>query len=163
MLGKPFHGGFGLINNAGIPKPNFWVFKMLSTLCPQRFVLPRAEGEVEYAAFTDGNNVQVLLYAQDMDYFKHGRHDVTISVNMTAKKVGVQRIDDVHCNPKAAWEKLGSPDILTREEAAAIKESTRLREEDLDFTTNKGMTDIHLSLSTNDVVLLRIENAEACG
>ena len=28
MLPKPFVGGFGLVTNDGIPKPNFWAFKM---------------------------------------------------------------------------------------------------------------------------------------
>lgn len=157
MLGKPFHGGFGLINNEGIPKPNFWAFKMLSKLYPQRLVLPEQKGDVEYVAFTDGKNVQVLLYAQDMDYFRHDTHEVTLSLNIPARRVSVQRIDDTHCNPKAEWQKLGSPDILTREEVVAIKENTRLSEERLDFTANKGMTDVRLSLSTNDVALLTIE------
>ena len=157
MLGKPFHGGFGLINNEGIPKPNFWAFKMLSKLYPQRLVLPEQKGDVEYVVFTDGKNVQVLLYAQDMDYFRHDTHEVTLSLNIPARRVSVQRIDDTHCNPKAEWQKLGSPDILTREEVVAIKENTRLSEERLDFTANKGMTDVRLSLSTNDVALLTIE------
>lgn len=54
-------------------------------------------------------------------------------------------MDDIHCNPKAAWEKPGSPDTLTREEVTAIKDSTRLAEENLDFTTDEGMTNVPLS------------------
>ena len=156
MLGKPFHGGFGLVNNVGIPKPNIWAFKLLSKLYPQRLALSEQKGDVEYAAFTDGKNVQVLVYAQDMDYFKRDTHEVTISLNVPVRRVLAERIDDMHCNPKAEWQKLGSPDLLTREEVAAIKENTRLSEEELDFTTSEGRTNMHLALSTNDVVLLTL-------
>lgn len=111
MLGTPFHGGFGLINNVGIPKPNFWAFKLLSKLYPQRFVLPKwdVDAEVEIAAFTDGSNVQVLLYAQDMDYDKHATHDVTLVVPAAFRRVTVQCIDDAHCNPKALWQEAWFP------------------------------------------------------
>ena len=161
MLGKPFHGGFGLVNNEGIPKPNFWGFKLLSKLYPQRLVLPKSEGAVEYAAFTDGKNVQVLLYAQDMDYFNRDTHEVTLSValpaGMPARRASIERIDDTHCNPKAEWQKLGSPDVLTREEVAHIKERTRLRAEELLFTLNGAAARVHVTLSTNDAALLTFE------
>lgn len=154
MLGTPFHGGFGLVNNVGIPKPNFWAFKMLSKLYPQRIVLPKQQGDVEYAAFTDGKNVQVLLYAQDQDYFKHEVHTVQLTVNMVADTVTERRIDETHCNPKAEWNKLGSPDLLTCEQVRQIKEVTRLKDEKIPFAIEENSTEIQISLCTNDVVLL---------
>lgn len=157
MLGEPFHGGFGLINNEGIPKPNFWAFKMLSKLYPQRIVVPKQKGDVEYAAFTDGKNVQVILYAQDMDYFRHTTHDVTLTVNIPARRVSVQRIDDAHCNPKSEWQKFGSPDLLTKEEAQKIKEKSRLSQEETSFTKEREGISIQVKLSTNDVVLVTCE------
>ena len=157
MLGTPFHGGFGLVNNEGIPKPNFWAFKLLSKLYPKRLTLPKQKGDVEYAAFIDGKNVQILLYAQDMDYFKRDTHEVTLSLNVPARRVLAERIDDAHCNPKAEWQKLGSPDLLTREEVAAIKQRTRLCAEEVSFSSDGGKTSVQLTLSTNDVVLFTFE------
>ena len=138
----------------GYPQTQLWAFKLLSELYPERFDLPKVQGDVEYAAFTDGRNVQVLVYAQDMDYFRHEKQDVAISVNMQAAMVSVWRIDDTHCNPKSEWQKLGSPDLLTREEIAAIKQNTRLCEENMPFTAENGITNIQFSLSANDVALL---------
>ena len=158
MLGKPFHGGFGLVNNCGIPKPNFWAFKILSELYPQRIDLPvSANCDVEYAAFTDGKNVQILLYAQDQDYDKHEVNEVICSVFMNTKRATVQRIDDTHCNPKAEWEKCGTPDLLTREQVSYIKERTSIKSEEMPFTVAEGKTIVSLSISTNDVVLITLE------
>ena len=101
--------------------------------------------------------MQVLLYAQDMDYFKRDTHEVTISLNVPVRRVLAERIDDTHCNPKAEWQKLSSPDLLTREEVAAIRKHTRLCAEEVSFSSDGGAANVHLTLSTNDVVLFTFE------
>jgi xylan 1,4-beta-xylosidase len=155
MLPKPFVGSYGIISNDGIPKPNFWAFKILSQLYPKRLRLPmRTNESVEYAAFTNGEKLQVIIYAQDNDYQGNDRFDVELSVNYEAKAVMVQRIDDTHCNPKAAWQKLGSPDNLTRQQVEEIKRSTCLKNENGNFSTSRGHTEISVSLQTNDIIFL---------
>ncbi len=157
MLPQPFVGSFGIVSNDGIPKPNFWGFKLLSQLYPKRLKLPMRTNEpVEYAAFVDGDKTQILIFAQDQDYHKNETHGITIEVNCEAKKATVQRIDDTHCNPKAEWIKLGSPDHLTRAQVEQIKEKTRLQAEPLPFTTDRGVTKLSVRLHTNDVVLITL-------
>ena len=157
MLGKPFHGGFGLVNNDGIPKPNFWAFKILSQLYVNRLVLPqKTNGDVEYAAFKDGDKIQILVWVQNQDYHKHDIYDVEIEVNAVANTVTAQFIDDAHCNPKAEWLKLGKPDLLTREQVKEIRETTKLVEQEIPFEVMDGNTLIRLTLSTNDVALLTL-------
>ena len=158
MLPKPFVGSFGIVSNDGIPKPNFWGFKILSQLYKKRLALPMRTNEaVEYAAFVDGDKTQVLVYAQDQDYFKNETHEISIVVNCKATSVTVQRIDDIHCNPKAEWIRLGKPDNLTPTQVAQIKEKTALKAENVDFVSENEETRINLSIKTNDVVLLNIE------
>ena len=157
ILGKPFHGSYGIVSNDGIPKPNFWGFKMLSQLFPQRLDLPVTNKDVEYSVFVDGNKTQILLYAQDFDYEKDVKTDIEISVNTTVHNVTKQVIDDTHCNPKAEWLKLGKPDLFTPEQVRKIKEKTRLTSEPQPYVTENGMTNICLSMQTNDVVLLTLE------
>ena len=68
----------------------------------------------------------------------------------------MQRIDDTHCNPKAEWVKLGSPDNLTSTQVEDIKEKTRLNQEPLPFSTENGVTKLSLQLYTNDVALITL-------
>lgn len=158
MLPKPFVGSFGIVSNDGIPKPNFWGFKILSQLYNKRLALPMRTNEaVEHAAFVDGDKTQVLVYAQDQDYFKNETHEISIVVNCKATSVTVQRIDDIHCNPKAEWIRLGKPDNLTPTQVAQIKEKTALKAENVDFVSENEETRINISIKTNDVVLLNIE------
>ncbi len=157
MLGKPFHGGFGLINNCGIPKPNFWAFKILSQLYPKRLDLPGICSEdIEYAVFTDGKNIQILLYAQNMDYYKNDTVKIELNINFSAKNVTAQFIDNNHCNPKKEWIAMGTPDILTPSQVRKIKESTDLKSENIPFESNETDTRIRLNMHTNDVVLISV-------
>ena len=157
ILGKPFHGSYGIVSNDGIPKPNFWGFKLLSELYPNRLELPVTDDDVEYAVFTDGGKTQILLYAQDFDYDKHETTEIEINVNQAARSVTKQVIDDTHCNPKAEWIKLGKPDLLTPEQVRTIKAKTKLTAEPHPFTSNTASTTISVTMQTNDTVLLTLE------
>lgn len=157
ILGKPFHGSYGIVNNDGIPKPNFWGFKMLSQLYPNRLDLPITNEDIEYAVFTDMDKTQILLYAQDFDYYKNDVFDIEISINCQTQNVYKQVIDSMHCNPKAEWTKLGSPDLLSLGQVAEITEKTKLKNEIQPFYTENGETIIKLQIHTNDVVMLTME------
>ena len=156
MLPRPFVGSFGIVSNDGIPKPNFWGFKMLSQLYPDRLSLS-GTGEVDCGAFTDGTNVQVLLTPQSGDYYENKEYTVSLSFDFAAKSVSVQRIDDDHCNPKKFWQQMGSPDNLTREETESIKAQSKLTEEPLPFSIQDSKTVLSISLRTNDVALITVK------
>ena len=156
MLPRPFVGSFGVISNDGIPKPNFWAFKLLSSLYSNRLALPDT-GEVDAGAFTDGTNVQVLLTPQSGDYSEHNKYTVHLSFDFVASDVMVQRIDDEHCNPKYLWQQMGSPDNLTRAEVETIKAQSRLVAEPLSFIANEGKTTLSITLRTNDVALITVK------
>ena len=157
MLPKPFVGSFGIVSNDGIPKPNFWGFKLLSQLYPHRLSVYGTE-KLDVGAFTDGENVQILLTPQSGDIDENRRYDLMVSLDFEAVEVTVQRIDDTHCNPKRLWQELGTPDNLTKAQAAEIKEKTRLREEALPFRAAGGKTELSVSLSTNDVLLISVKS-----
>lgn len=157
QLNKPFIGGYGILTNDGIPKPNFWAFKILSKLFAQRLDLGfRAFGDVEYAAFIEGNTLQIVATAQSNDPRKDEVHEVEIELCGSARSVTEERIDENHCNPKKLWEEMGAPDNLSKKEAKEIMEQSRLKAEDADFCLEEGKTKIKTVLHTNDVVLYTI-------
>ena len=158
MLGTLVSRRIRTCQQCGIPKPNFWAFKILSRLHKSRLVLPESRNsDIEYAAFTDGKKVQVLIYAQDNDYGKSEKMEIEVEINISAKSVTAQIIDNNHCNPKAEWEALGSPDILTKSQVAEIKAKTALKAEEIPFSASGGSTIVKLTIETNDVILLSLE------
>lgn len=158
QLNKPFVGGFGILTNDGIPKPNFWAFKLLSKLYPERLNVGfRAFGDVEYAAFIKDSSMQVIVYAQSNDPEKHEQYDVEIETEGVAVSVQMERIDDNHCNPKRLWMDMGSPPNLTPKQVARIKEDSRLRAEPADYVIRNGKTVLLCNLFTNDIAMYSIE------
>lgn len=159
MLPRPFVGSFGIVSNDGIPKPNFWAFKMLSQLYPERLITDK-DDRIDYGVFTDGKDIQILLTVQSSDYQDNNSHTASFELDFEAGKVLVMKIDDEHCNPKKMWTELGAPDNLTRKQVEEIKAATYLREEDLPFSTANGKTVINCSLKTNDVWLIKVSAHE---
>lgn len=157
MIGDPFHGSFGIINNNGIPKPNFWAFKILSMLHKDRLDIDFKSSEVDCAAYTNGKDIQVLLTPQSHDVDKIDSHNVELEIPLAAKSVTVYKIDDTHCNPKQVWTDLGSPQYIKPDQVELIKQQTKLVGEKCDFVVNGDTTTIKVSIQTNDVVLFDIK------
>ena len=158
QLNKPFIGGFGILTNDGIPKPSFHAFKILSKLFDERIEVGFREfGKIEYAAFKNGKDIQVLLTAQDNDPRKDEENEFEILINTKAVEVYEERIDDKHCNPKNLWEKMGSPEVLLPDEVELIKELSKLKEEKARFEITQEGAMIKGSLRTNDVILYTIK------
>ena len=154
QLNKPFVGGFGIMTNDGIPKPNFWAFKLLSKLYPERLDIGfRAFGDVEYAAFRQNNSIQVMVCAQSNDPAKNERHDIEIVIDGLAVSAQVERIDDSHCNPKKLWMEMGAPQNLTPMQADIIKEQSKLEADTAGYELRDGKTVLHCALQTNDIAL----------
>ena len=99
----------------------------------------------------------MLIYAQDNDYGQSEKTEIEVEVNISAKSVTAQIIDNNHCNPTAEWETLGSPDILTKSQVAEIKAKTALKAEEIPFSASSGSTIVKLTIETNDVILLSLE------
>lgn len=157
FINTPFHGGFGLLTNLGIPKPVFWAFKLLSGLPDYRIGIPSQTNEpVEYAAFTDGNKLQILLYAQEVDYEIHKNYPVQLSINGEYSSAKIICIDDSHCNPKRIWQEMGSPMDPTPQQVQIIKDSSAIVEEELAVSNIDGECHMNIDISSNDVCLIEV-------
>lgn len=170
---EEFHGGFGLQSLNGVPKPVFYMLKLLSMAEENRIELGEYENakerEIELAAFTGEKEMQILLYRQSMkqgcpasqaDWVEKGKEKRTarIEAELEAppKKVLLHRIDEEHCNPLREWERMGRPLDLTRKEVSELEESTRMREEVLSGRYEDGVLRLEVSLGINDIYFIRI-------
>lgn len=158
FVNQPFHGGFGLINNLGIPKPVFWAFWLLAHIYEKRLQLPVCTNEdVEYAAFTNGSQEQIFIYAQDPDPGKDVQHTVRLCVNRPSKGMTVTRIDSGHCNPKGLWQNMGSPMDPTKAQITQIMDDSLPRRENLHFENTESGCLAEITIRTNDVVMVSVE------
>jgi xylan 1,4-beta-xylosidase len=118
----PFHGGFGLMNLHGIPKPIYRALQFLRDLGDQHFPITGSHQTVALwvgrNADGDDASTNILLINQAMP--RHDIADAPIEVrfsNIGARRprsMQLSRIDQSHCNPAGAWQDLGQPEYLSR-------------------------------------------------
>ena len=120
----PFHGGFGLLANGGIPKPTFWTFKFFKDL----------KANEEKCLYRDKNIV--IVKTGDGSYkgiawnltleTKQKQLDINISLPAFADKrvtLLTKTVDEECCNPLKVWHDLGEPANLKQEQIKLLKGS----------------------------------------
>lgn len=119
----PFHGGFGLVANGGIPKPTFWTFKFFRDLegrCIHKsedaVVLQKEDGSYCGVAWNTartrtGRELELALLLPSGDAEEY---------SLITKVV-----DEDTCNPLRLWHDLGEPSSLTEKQKKLLKEAAR--------------------------------------
>lgn len=98
-----------------------------------RIDVPSNDPYCEVLALTSGDEATVFVYNHDLDRRTKDRKEVTLNLK-GAKKVWKAIIDDDHTNPKAAWEAMGSPAYLTKEQELALHQASVLEYKQLKAT-----------------------------
>jgi xylan 1,4-beta-xylosidase len=135
----PFHGGFGLVTEAGVHKPTFHAFTMLSRL-GDRLLLSTPHGVVTRDSRTSAVSALFFNYPDDMGLKGLGSHETYAATRALAEKGPSRRIrhtigglrpgttflvevlDWEHGNPAEAWYRLGAPINPSRAEIAYLAE-----------------------------------------
>lgn len=129
---SPFHGGFGLQNVYGTPKPAYRAFELMHALGDARLPVeasgggPAPTAELLATRRADGS-LGLIAYNHQVPGEAVATAEVEVLVLGAAPRLArLSRIDGDHANPKARWIELGSPEYPSRAELASIEEASRL-------------------------------------
>jgi xylan 1,4-beta-xylosidase len=134
---EPFHGGFGMISQHGIPKPTMHAYRMLNALGDE--LVHQQPGAV-VTRYSESGNLAVLAYHYPPEvtltvpgsFESREVADVTLaagshepfSVRLAGLPAGAQYslevVDGTHGSAMAEWKRLGSPNNLSRSDVAAL-------------------------------------------
>ena len=157
---ETFHGGFGLLNIDGIPKPVFYGLKMLEMAGNQRLDLGEEAlyKEIGIAAFEKESILQILLVRQKMTQEKLPAEKVSVEIDLekAPEKVILYRIDENHANPLKLWEEHGKPEELNREEVSYYKKAGSMQPEELPYTYKNGVLHLEAELGINDLYFIEV-------
>jgi len=157
-----FHGGFGMINYQGIPKPVFHGYRFLNQLgdellakSPGAVVTRDSKtGKLTALAYNYPPEVSVALPGtaslEEADKMTDTGSARALSLTLTGLSPGapfeIETLDKEHANTTAAWEAMGRPDPPTREQTAVLKaEAWNTKKEILRSDANGTLT-IHQPL-----------------
>jgi xylan 1,4-beta-xylosidase len=166
-----FHGGFGMINYQGIPKPVFHGYRFLNELGDE--LLARTPGAVvtrdsktgKLTALTYNYPPEVTVALPgtsslaDADMMTDSGSARELSLTLTGLEPGapfeIETLDKDHGNATAAWEAMGKPDPPTREQTAALKAAAWNTKKELLHADVNGTLTVRCSLKAWNLLLLR--------
>lgn len=156
----PFHGGFGLLNIHGIPKPSYRAFQLLNGLKGERLEASAEEASptVDYAASRDGDRITVLLSNFHVlnAPIKAEKVSVHIAGIGQVKSAYIERIDEAHANPKRAWTEMGSPTYLTTAQIRELTKRSELIKEPVNAVAGGEGARVDLVIEPHSVVRITI-------
>lgn len=111
----PFHGGFGLMNIYGIPKPAFRAYEILHNLGDELLPVKGKHDTVDVWVVKNKNIINIIItnWALPRHTIKTEMVKVQLSNNNKIKNCFIQRIDDLHANPRKTWVEMGNPSSLS--------------------------------------------------
>ena len=124
----PFHGGFGLLNLNGIPKPTYRAFELLRNLGAEQLLVDGLHETVDCSVIRNNSGLTLLLTNHTTPGHSIETEDIELRLDNAPRPLSasIQRIDAEHANPKLTWEEMGQPEYLTRKEIDQLEEASQL-------------------------------------
>lgn len=157
----PFHGGFGLLNLHGIPKPTYRAFELLHDLGTEQFLVDGLHETIDCSVIRKDSTLTVLLTNHTTPGHSIDTEAIKIRLDSASEPFAahIQRIDATHANARALWEQMGQPEYLTETEVEQLQEGSLLVKEKQSWSYNDRAMFLETSLPPHAVAAITIEFA----
>jgi xylan 1,4-beta-xylosidase len=144
----PFHGGFGLLNLHGIPKPTYRAFELLHNIGTEYLLVDGLHETVDCSVIRKGSSVTVLLTNHTTPGHSIETEHIAIRLDGATEpyQAHIQRIDSEHANAKRLWDQMGRPEYLTAREVEQLLEASMLvaERQSLSYKSDAVFLDVDL-------------------
>ena len=156
---KPFHGGFGLLNLHGIPKPTYRAFELLHSLGNESLLVDGLHDTVDAWVVRGVKKTTVLLtnHALPRHHLEKQRVKIQLSNAPEPASAHVRQIDEDHANARRLWKEIGAPEYLSGAQVNKLQDASQLKREPVDFRYTTGRIDFEVMLPTNSVAAIEFE------
>jgi len=155
----PFHGGFGLLNLQGIPKPTYRVYELLHSLGTQQLMVDGIHETVDAWVVRHENGLTILLtnHALPRHSIKVEQVSVRIVDAPEPRAAYIKRIDADHANPRRVWHEMGEPEHLSRMDVEQLENASCMVREPLAWKYEDRSVHLALSLPPHGVAAIDLE------
>lgn len=155
----PFHGGFGLLNLHGIPKPVYRAFELLHHLGTELVTGAGAHETLDAWLVRNGRDATILLtnHAQPRQPIRTELLTIVLTTVAQPSAIYLERIDERHSNPFGAWQDMGEPAYLTGAEVEHLKAASRMVKQPIDAAYTDGRLTLELDLPPHAVAAITLE------
>jgi xylan 1,4-beta-xylosidase len=155
----PFHGGFGLLNMHGVPKPAYRAFELLHRLGDE--ILPVAGDHPTADAWVTRRQGRVTVLLTNWALPRHPLRAELVHLRLDGaagiRSAAVERIDDDHAGAARAWRDMGRPGYLLPRQVEALETASALVPAPAPFHTEGDTAVFALALPPQGTALLTLE------
>ena len=155
----PFHGGFGLLNLHGIPKPTYRVFELFHALGDRQSLVDGLHETVDCSLIQKESSVTLLLTNHTTPGHSIATEQLEIHLDNAREpvKAFIQRIDEDHANPKRLWVEMRQPEYLTSKEIDQLQDASQVITEKQPFKYDDGAIVLKANMPPHAVAAITIE------
>jgi xylan 1,4-beta-xylosidase len=155
----PFHGGFGLMNLHGIPKPAYRAFELLHGLGEERLEVVGSHSTVDAWALRRGMDLGLLITNHSLPRHPIERETVRIEIRgaRAPRRAILQRVDEEHANAVAAWRFMGAPEYPSAIQVEALIEASRLVDEPVEIRRDDDRLVFTVEIPPHGVACVTLE------
>lgn len=162
---KPFHGGFGMMNLYGVPKPIYRALQMVRALGDEHV---KVTGQHDNVAVWIGRHnddshprIDIVIINQALPEHPVGNEAIRLRLThpgtMVARGIVRSRVDEDHANPERAWREMGSPEYPGAEQVLALMAASEAMPQPIAFVASDGMIEVDVVLAPQSVNHLQID------
>jgi len=157
----PFHGGFGLLNLYGVPKPVYRGFQLLHHLGNEKLPVVGTHETVDAWVVRKEKSLTVLLtnHAQPRQEIVTQLVQVRLANAPEPHAAYIERIDQDHANPQPLCQGMGVPEYLSPLQVEQLEAASRLVKEPLAWNYGDGMVQVDVDLPPHAVAAIRLDFA----
>jgi xylan 1,4-beta-xylosidase len=161
----PFHGGFGLLNLHGIPKPTYRAFELLHHIGWQQSLVDGLHETIDCSVIRNNSTVTVLLTNHTTPGHSIETEHCKVRLNNFPEPTEgtIQRIDADHANPKRLWEQMGQPEYLTEKQVEQLEDASHVVKEKQRFEYEHGVLVLQTDLPPHAVAAITITVSQENG
>jgi xylan 1,4-beta-xylosidase len=155
----PFHGGFGLLNLHGIPKPVYRAFQLLHQLGDKQIEIHGRHETVEVWAIRKENKLTLLSinHALPDHSISTETVEITLTNGLELAQSYIQRIDEDHANPRRTWLEMGSPEYLSVQAVKQLQAATELVKDAQSWSWAEGEIKLRFDLPPHGLAAITLE------
>jgi xylan 1,4-beta-xylosidase len=155
----PFHGGFGLLNLHGIPKPMYRAFELFHALGDRQSLVDGLHETIDCSVVQKDSSVTLLLtnHTTPGHSIETEQLEIQLSNAREPVKAYVQRVDEDHANPKRVWVEMGQPEYLSSKDVELLQDASEVAIEIQPFKYHDGTLVLKTTMPPHAVAAITIE------
>src|SRR5919197_286759 len=157
----PFHGGFGLMNLHGIPKPTYRAFELLHALGTEQLLVDGLHETVDAWAVSRDHALTFLLtnHASPRHPIKTEQVHLHVTGAPEPRSAYLERIDETHANPQRIWREMGGPEYLSAPDVEQLDAASRVMPEPHAWKYEDRTVHLDVALPPHSVAAMTVEFA----